>query len=316
MTQDATKILLAAFRLSEAFGTYKAAAQNQQLAREKLSRLEKQTAELLGRVYGSPGSSSNSIMLGYQQRFRVLKNTLVRGTAEVNRSLESFEAKLRTFEGILNGQQTLLSEQAGAAVLERQSDAAGQRVLAAVLSQMLSDRRADVEGIPDECPAESHSYIPYSISQFFELLLRTDALLSNDPDFDDPDQRYRPVRFLEIGSGPGRNLLLVKLSKILLVESVTGFDISESMIAQGRLAYGFDDELKVADALTFDYGGRDVMFSYRPIRDPEIQSQLEAQIARTMDKGAYLIAPLAEDLARYGELDRVGASPDIWKKMR
>ncbi len=316
MTKDATKILLSARRLGDAFQDHQAATREQQLAREKLSRLEKQTADMLAKVFGDPASRRNSIMLGYQQRFRVLKNTLVRSAAEVDRTQEDFETRLRAFEGTLSGKQTLLSEHFGAEIIERQADAAGQRVLTAVLNQLLADHRADVEDLPDERPEESHSYIPYSIMQFFEQLLRMDAHLANDPDFDHVELRYRPVRFLEIGCGPGRNLLLLKLSRLLLIESLSGFDISEALIAQGRLAYNFDDQLEVADALTYDYGGKDVMFSYRPIRVPELQSQLEARIVETMDRGAYLIAPLAEDLARYGELDRVGASPDIWKKMR
>lgn len=316
MSQDTTKILRAADRLAEAFETHKAATLELDIAREKLNKLERQTAEILTKIFGDVHAGSNSIIIGYQHRFRTLKKTLTRSKNQIGKSRDRLEQTLDDFGDTMSTYNALLAEHSAAVTAERQVTAASQRVLSGLIGQLVAERQEETEHLPDEIPDVSHGYIPYPVPQFLELLLRVDLHLSNDPDFDDPEEKYRPVRFLEIGAGRGRNMMMAKLSKLLLIESVAGFDINEAMVEQGRLAFGLQDELSVADALTFDYGGQDVMFSYRPIRVPEIQSQLEEQIVATMDKGAYLLAPMAEDLARYDTMERVGYPFDIWKKVR
>ncbi|MEM7061458.1 MAG: class I SAM-dependent methyltransferase, partial [Pseudomonadota bacterium] len=119
---------------------------------------------------------------------------------------------------------------------------------------------------------------------------------------------------LEIGSGPGRLLMVAKLSNLLNCHRYAGFDLNNETVLLGQKALGLEDELFVANALEFDYSEFDVMFSYRPIRVPEMQIALEKRIVETMKPGAYLMAPLSEDLARYPELRCVNKPLATWRK--
>ncbi len=160
----------------------------------------------------------------------------------------------------------------------------------------------------------SYDYIAYDISRFLSLLLNLDTLLAEDADYVSNEERYRPISFLEVGCGPGRNLLVARDSKLINLSSLTGFDINPDQLAIGRQAFGLQDELQVADAMRFDYGAFDVVFSFRPFSDVSKQQALEAHIARSMRDGAYLLAPMSHDLSLCRELTATGLSRDIWKK--
>jgi methyltransferase family protein len=162
----------------------------------------------------------------------------------------------------------------------------------------------------------AYGYIAYDVPKFLVLLARLDEMLADDADYAAPDRRYRPVSFLEIGCGPGRNLLLVRACGLIGFSRLAGFDINPNAVALGQQAFGLAGELQVADALSFDYGAWDVIYSFRPFSDIEMQQELEAHIARSMRKNAYLLAPLSEDLSLYRELAPIGMSTDIWKKIR
>ena len=55
-------------------------------------------------------------------------------------------------------------------------------------------------------PEGSHSYIIMDASRFLNLMIELDTYLTCDSDFAMASGRYRPVKFLEVGSGPGRNM--------------------------------------------------------------------------------------------------------------
>ncbi|MDU9002979.1 class I SAM-dependent methyltransferase [Sedimentitalea todarodis] len=160
----------------------------------------------------------------------------------------------------------------------------------------------------------SFGYLPINPARFFDLLIVLERVLALDADFDDPVLRHRPVRFLDVGCGTGRNLALVRSGNVLKTEALAGFDIDAGRIAEGKAAFDLDTELSVADAMTFDYGGHDVIYSFRPFHDPDMMQQYESHLVASMQTSAYLIAVLPEDLVRFPELSCVSGSRGIWKK--
>jgi len=162
----------------------------------------------------------------------------------------------------------------------------------------------------------AYDYIPLDISAFLSLLIDVDSLLSNDVDYADNTNRYRPVSFLEVGAGTGRNLVLAKTSQLVLLRDLQGFDINPDLIKSGLKTLGPEVKLHVDDALTFDYGSYDVIYSYRPMQDNKMQAVLETHMARSMRMTAYLLAPTAHDLYLCPELTPMLVSPHIWKKTR
>ena len=165
-----------------------------------------------------------------------------------------------------------------------------------------------------EVPEESYHYIPLDIQRFLQLLISADRFLSLDPDYAKAGQIYRPVRFLEVGCATGRNVLITRASQLLQLESCFGFDINSDQIAVGKSALGLEEELEVADALTFDYGGYDLVYSFRPFQNADMQRKLERQFADSMSKGAYLLQPLGYDISLCPEFTYIGADGQIWKK--
>lgn len=224
-----------------------------------------------------------------------------------------FELDLRNFREIFLHHDLRLSDLQGDNSRTHRQNAGLDRSLR-YLIRRLAHLAPGNEAEAFDVPEESYDYIPIGISYFLDALCRLDGLLCLDPEHTHPDRRYRPVRFLEVGSGSGRNMMLVKASEILLWDSVHGFDINPDQIAEGDRHFALGPDLEVADAMTFDYGGHDVIFSYRPFSDLDMQKQLEARIADTMSPFAYLLAPLSFDLALYPDLERVDSHGDIWRK--
>lgn len=160
----------------------------------------------------------------------------------------------------------------------------------------------------------SFGYLPINPARFFDLLILIERVLALDPDYDDPALRHRPVRFLDVGCGTGRNLALARTGNVLKTQALAGFDIDANRIAEGKAAFGLDTELSVADAMTYDYAGHDVIFSFRPFHDPDMMQRYESHLVASMQQSAYLIAVLPEDLVRFPELSCVSGAHGIWKK--
>ena len=165
-----------------------------------------------------------------------------------------------------------------------------------------------------DVPDGSYDYISIGLSRFLDMLTRLDHCLSQDPALACDSARYRPVSFLEVGCGPGHILELARGSGLCLFSGCTGFDINPQAIAMGRAAFDLGDAVTVADALDYDYGAADVIYSFRPFSNPEFQTRLEQRIAQTMRPGAYLIAPQALDLDRTRTLAQVDRPGEIWRK--
>ena len=166
-----------------------------------------------------------------------------------------------------------------------------------------------------EVPEGSFDFIPIGIPDFLGLLIHLDKFLREDSDYACAEARYRSVSFLEVGCGPGRNVLLAKATELLLWKDVSGFDINRTQVEIGQVSMGLENDLFVADAMTFDYSPYDVIFSYRPFSDDDKQIALERYMVTSMRRGAYLLAPLAYDLSDFRELTLRGNGLDIWKKI-
>ncbi len=234
-----------------------------------------------------------------------------RGMNRLRRRFETALAKFRT--AFVNHDIQLTDLQIGNGRVQRQNAALDRslRYLIRTMSQQLPE---DTEFTGYEVPEESHEYIPIGVPYYLDMLCRLDGMLTLDPDYSDAEKRYRPVSFLEVGAGSGRNMMLAKSSEILLCNSVHGFDINPDQIAEGEQMFDLKGSLEVADALDFDYGGYDVIFSYRPFSDLSMQEKLEARMADTMLPSTYFVAPLSYDLSLYPELMPMDGRNDIWKK--
>lgn len=176
------------------------------------------------------------------------------------------------------------------------------------------DTAADTAAGGFDVPEGSYDYISIGLSRFLDMLAQLDLCLSMDPAYACDGARYRPVSFLEIGCGPGHILELARTCGICRFATCTGFDINPQAIALGRAAFDLGDAVTVGDALEHDYSQAEVIYSFRPFSNPDLQSRLEARLAETLRPGAYLIAPMPLDLDRYGVLTPVDRSAEIWRK--
>ncbi|MDP5218394.1 class I SAM-dependent methyltransferase [Ruegeria sp. 2205SS24-7] len=310
------KLLHSALRMDEALEKLQEAQEDLEKTRTKLQKQEKQITELVTKALGEKAVASNSLLVSTRHKFRSLQQTL-------NGFQRSFEDRLKTLRVRLDGFEDLLrshNSSEAALEVERSTQCQMAAALQKTLQSLIDER---VRALPDEdhessfvLPEESHGYIPHPLDGFVRQLITVDQMLTHDPDFFAPSEPYRPVSFLEIGCATGRNLLITKLSGLLHAKAHAGFDLDVNLVRRGQQALGLQDELFVADALTFDYAPYDVIFSYRPIRVPEIQRQLEERMVETLRPGAYVIAPLAEDLACYPDMDCLNGPLAIWKKRK
>ncbi|MEX0283944.1 MAG: class I SAM-dependent methyltransferase [Paracoccaceae bacterium] len=233
----------------------------------------------------------------------------------MHRLRRQFEASIAKFRvSFVHHDNQLADFQIGHGRMTRENAALDRVVRHLVRSISAKSVPADSEK-NFEVPEDSHDYIAIGIPYFMEMQCRLDGILTLDPDYEHPTQRYRPISFLEVGSGSGRNMMLVHTSEILLCERVHGFDFNPDLIREGEQIFDLGGNLEVADAMSYDYGGFDILFSYRPFSNLKMQKQLEARMVETMSPSSYLVAPLFFDLSLYPTLTPVDSRGDIWKKI-
>ncbi len=152
---------------------------------------------------------------------------------------------------------------------------------------------ATADSLPDtgfDMPRGTCSDIRLAIPRCLPVLGEPDMQLSNGPAFAaEDDQRDRPVAFVGLGRGPGRNVISAQSCGVCRFSHVSGYDI--------------------------DSAAHDVAFSFRPFSSDRMQGQREAHIAATIRPGGYPLAPLSHDLGRYPALIPVDRSYVIWKKI-
>jgi len=104
--------------------------------------------------------------------------------------------------------------------------------------------------------------------------------------------RAHPTRFIDVGCGGG----LKVLSAATFFPHADGLEYDPGYVAaaQSLFTRAARDDCNVihADALTYDgYDQYDVIYFYRPMRDPDMLLKLEQQIIRTARPGTLIIAP-------------------------
>ena len=186
--------------------------------------------------------------------------------------------------------------------------------LASHLAKDLPAEPVDTDGQRSAKQPGSFRDVPIRVAHLFDRLIVLERLLASDPDYTDKTQRHRPVSFLDVGCGTGRNLILARASGLLRFDALTGFDINAARIKRGRDMFDLGKDLLIADPLTFDYGDYDVVFSFPPFHDMDLMTKYETRLVTTLRSSAYLIAVMPVDLARFPDLDCVDQAQGIWKK--
>ena len=130
-----------------------------------------------------------------------------------------------------------------------------------------------------------HGDLPYPFTGFFRLMqmARRIALAQGRP---------RPLRFLDVGCGVG--LKLVQAAAFF--DEVAGLEFDPARAAVARMFVSQSqrpqDRALCADALDYDgYGAFDVIYSYKPLSDPDLLQQMEMRIITQSRPGTILILP-------------------------
>ncbi|MEM1431910.1 MAG: class I SAM-dependent methyltransferase [Pseudomonadota bacterium] len=175
------------------------------------------------------------------------------------------------------------------------------------------ERALETLGAPNT-PKGSFAYIPISVDGLIDILVQVREFMEADARFLTEAGAIRPVSFLEVGCGPGRNLDLVRSSQVLPLERVAGFDIVQAYIDIGRDVFAFGEDVFTDDAMSFDYGGWDVIFTYRPFSDDAAEDAFERHLVATADPGAYIISPLKVIMDELPEMDVLDFGGQILRK--
>lgn len=173
------------------------------------------------------------------------------------------------------------------------------------------DLSADYSAVPEG----SFEYIPHDPKGFLAMLMDVNACLTIDPDYTDEQRRYRPVNFVEVGCSTGRLLHMAMASRVLVYDRACGFDINADQIEVGKAMFGEEFDIFADDAMAFDFSAFDVVYSYRPFQDPDMQVAYEDHLIASMRPTAYLIAPLQLSLDGRPEIEPMGATSSVWRKV-
>lgn len=159
------------------------------------------------------------------------------------------------------------------------------------------------------------AYIPIEMNEFFEVLFQLEEILSNDADYRHTDLPHRPLTFIEVGCGIGRNVHVLSATNRFAFEKIDGFDIVEEYIRIGKKHFGDELSLFVEDCMNFDYSGYDVVYFYRPLQDERMQKRFEDYLVKTMKSGAYIIGCFNAKLDKSRRLIRKDEAGRIWKRV-
>ena len=161
----------------------------------------------------------------------------------------------------------------------------------------------------------AYGYVPIDVCDFLQSMIELDGILRNDADYRHSDLPYRPCAFVEVGCGTGRNVFLLKQAKDFPFQKIVGFDVAEEYVAHGERLYRLGNDLFVDDCMTFDYGGYDVVFFYRPFHNAEKQTAFEHRLIESMKRGAYVVGHMSESLDDSPLLMQMEDTSVIWKKL-
>jgi hypothetical protein len=261
---------------------------------------------------------------GLKMEITRLQARISRSQNVIDKAYKSFTTAQTKFSGNVEGFKSAhsyhndhLSRLQGRTAAQSRQNSALFNVVNGLMNRLFA-ATVDPDALPDsysDVPDGSFGYIPHDPKGFLAMLLDVDACLSIDPDYADDGHRYRPVNFVEVGCSTGRLLQMAMASRVLLYDRACGFDINADQIAAGRQMFGDAFDIFVDDAMSFDYSGFDVIYAYRPFQDAELQAQFEAHLVATMPVGGYLMVPLNLTLDEAPQMEPMGATSSVWRKM-
>lgn len=158
-------------------------------------------------------------------------------------------------------------------------------------------------------------YIPYQIGSLVDAITELAMLLPDDPDFKHSHQPLRPMSFVEIGCGIGRNLNLVKHQALLPLVKAVGFDIVPEYIETAQRIFGLGEDVFVQDAMTFTYSGFDLIFFYRPFSDDALEAAFEDYLMDNAKPGAIIIGANTEIMHNSRKVAPIGEAGTLFKKL-
>ena len=115
-------------------------------------------------------------------------------------------------------------------------------------------------------------WMPYQPADFIGIVWECMPELSDD-------------KFLDVGCGPGTKM---QIAETLFGLDVYGIEINTEMAAVAAKLFG--DKVAPGDAMTYSavYSEADLLWLYRPFRDPTSEYKLEQKIIDAMKPGAIL----------------------------
>ncbi|RYH08893.1 methyltransferase domain-containing protein [Tropicimonas sp. IMCC6043] len=125
--------------------------------------------------------------------------------------------------------------------------------------------------------------------------------------------RHTGTRFIDVGCGGGFKVL----TALEFFDAAYGMEYDPDYAEAARALFGKTDperlELLEGDALAFEsYDYFDVIYLYRPIKDPDLMQQLERKIVNSVRPGTVLIAPHTEFRAQLDTLACSEIAPRIF----
>lgn len=178
--------------------------------------------------------------------------------------------------------------------------------LGALIRTVQQIERKHLGAHPESTPGRDRntSWMPFSISRFIALLVEALPELADAAD---------PVRYFELGAGPG--------TKMILAQEFAGLDVHgnefyDSYAAEAR-TMGLD--VRTCDALEWPaYAGYGLIWFNRVYRDPAAQRELEPFVWKTASPGCVIMCANLEDrppMSWYPVLDEWDDSrAGIWQK--
>lgn len=228
----------------------------------------------------------------YQQAIQTLRGPVMPGDAHQQLQFSTYRA------GIWQAVEALVARQSWASsfppLITRLDDLTRKRhggmVNAAV--QALFDLSNDAADPDARDRDKSYADIPLPGDLFVELLTTAQRLLL-------AQGHAGPMRFLDVGCGAGSKLVIANGA----FEKVHGFDFNPAYVEKGRAFLqrcGLPDAgIQRADALDYDdYGAWDVIYFYRPLKDPTLAARMEARVLEQARPGAVIIAPMSLTIGR------------------
>lgn len=166
------------------------------------------------------------------------------------------------------------------------------------LQRVLNPREQTEEAEANGC----YDDVPLPQSAFASLMTASARLLK-------AQGKHDGIRFIDVGCGGG----LKVVSALEFFGEATGLEVDPAYAKSARkLVKAVDDpraRIVEGDALEFGaFDQFDIVFLFRPIRDPERMRALEQKITRTVQPGTLLVAPYEDFLHQSAEL---GCAPVI-----